>query len=1097
MINRLAEFALSERDTEALRGAFLEGRVYYAPSLPLSAQAYLVLALAREFSRTVIWVVDSPHTLDQAFHDLASLAGDHDEHLSFFPAREAMSGRGAPPHPDLVGDRLLTLYQLAAGSRRIVATCVQALLQRTPTPEQLRAQSRTLRTGEELDLESFLRDIQVLGYRVDVEVTEKGQVARRGGIVDIWPPTEPWPVRIEWVGAEIESLRAFDPRDQRSIEKKSDLLITAPHETSMAHLSSAAQVATLTDYVPADTLWIWTEPESMHHHVELFRSLIPEGDPVREHMDDLFRLRRRIQQGHAGGELVIGWDPAMEGASVPLDIRAGESLPNLAGSTMQPDVLDAQREKLLARLMQYREAGCDVVLFFNTAGARNRFLEIHPACQTWPSRVAPLSEGFVYPSVGLIVVSESDLYGARKTLPGRYELHGRRRGPPAPGTGERLTDWTDIQPGELVVHIEHGIGKYLGLYEIEFDGRLQEVLAVEYANKARLYVPVSQAHLLTRYVGVGHRRPDLHVLGGRRWKREKEAAEKAVRDLAASLLETQAKRETLEGHAFSPDTPWQHEFEAAFPYQETPDQLRAAREVKADMESKKPMDRLVCGDVGYGKTEIAMRAAFKAVMDGRQVAVLVPTTVLAQQHYDTFTERMAAFPVTIEMLSRFRSRAQQADIVRRLAEGAVDIVIGTHRLLQPDVRFANLGLVIIDEEQRFGVEHKEHFKRLREMVDVLTLTATPIPRTLYMSLTGARDLSVIQTPPQDRLPVETIVAQYSEDLVRQAILRELNRGGQVYYLHNRVATIHAVHQLLQKIVPEARIAVAHGQMNEGQLARIMHEFVRGEYDVLLCTTIIESGVDIANVNTILIDRADRFGMADLYQLRGRVGRYKNRAYAYLLLPRHGHLFYDARRRIAAIQAHSTLGAGFRLALRDLEIRGAGNLLGPEQSGHVAAVGFELYCQLLRRTVARLKNEPLPPIIDVRVKLDFIETTAAPAEEARAAAIPLYYVEDEALRVSLYRKIAAVATHSEADALEQEFRDRFGPIPESLRRLLLIARIRVAAAERRLSEIEVREDKVMMVRENDYIMPDGRFPRLKAKGATAQLQEILRIVHSLR
>ena len=568
-----------------------------------------------------------------------------------------------------------------------------------------------------------------------------------------------------------------------------------------------------------------------------------------------------------------------------------------------------------------------------------------------------------------------------------------------------------------------------------------------------------------------------------------------MRDLASALLETHARREALGGHPFAKDATWQHEFEAAFPYQETADQHQAILDTKQDMESRRPMDRLICGDVGYGKTEVAMRAAFKAVMDGKQVAVLVPTTVLAQQHFDTFVERMAAYPVAIEMLSRFRTRAEQAETVRRVNQGAVDVVIGTHRLLQKDLKFNDLGLVIIDEEQRFGVRHKEHFKHLRELVDVLTLTATPIPRTLYMSLTGAKDMSTIQTPPQERLPIETIVAPNEDEIVRGAILRELNRGGQVFYLHNRVKSIHFVKERLRKLVPEAKIEVGHGQMNEKELAAIMHRFVRNEFDLLLCTTIIESGVDIPNVNTILIDRADRFGMADLYQLRGRVGRYKHQAFAYLLLPRHGRLFDTARQRIGAIKRYSSLGAGFKLALRDLEIRGAGNLLGAQQSGHIAAVGFDLYCQLLKRTVAGLKGEAVPPIIEVAVKLDFIELSTAIEEHAQSAVIPASYMEDENLRVTMYRKIAQAVTETELDRLHEELRDRFGPLPEPLDRLLKIARLRIVAAGKGIQSIDVQGDKVMMMRQNDYIMPNGKFPRLKLVDSTARLEEMIEIVRT--
>ncbi len=673
-----------------------------------------------------------------------------------------------------------------------------------------------------------------------------------------------------------------------------------------------------------------------------------------------------------------------------------------------------------------------------------------------------------------------------------HDLHARRGGP-ARMIGARLAYWDDVQPGEYVVHVDHGIGRYLGLFDIPSQDQKQEALAVEYADGARLYVPVSQSHLLSRYVGVGRRRPDLHALNGRRWAREKSAAERAVKDLSAMLLENEAARDVLEGRAFGPDTPWQHEFEAAFPYQETPDQEQALAEVKRDMESRRPMDRLVCGDVGYGKTEIAMRAAFKAVLDGQQVAVLAPTTVLAQQHADTFRERMSAYPIQIDMLSRFQTRSQQQDIVARTAAGRVDILIGTHRMIQPDVRFPKLGLLIIDEEQRFGVAHKEHFKHMHQMVDLLTLTATPIPRTLYLSLAGARDLSVIQTPPQERLAIETIVCENSEERVRAAILRELNRKGQVYYLHNRVRSIEVARQRLARLVPEARIETAHGRMPEQVLADVMHRFVKGEFDVLLCTTIIESGLDIPNVNTILIERADRFGLAELYQLRGRVGRYKRQAYAYLLLPRHGALFDSARRRIGAFRRFTHLGAGFRLALQDLELRGAGNLLGREQSGHISAVGFDLYCQLLRRSVARLKGEAVPPpIIDVALRLDFLSLDPAAAEE-EAAVLPISYIEDENHRVAAYRSFAAATSDEELDAAADTLRDRFGSCPPAVQRLLSVTRIRLHAAAAGLDSIETRGEKVLMNRNGVPWMIGGRLPRLKGRTTAERLAELLSLL----
>ncbi len=619
----------------------------------------------------------------------------------------------------------------------------------------------------------------------------------------------------------------------------------------------------------------------------------------------------------------------------------------------------------------------------------------------------------------------------------------------------------------------------------------------------KLYVPVSEAHLVSKYVGAGKFCPPLHTLGGTRWAKTKAHAEAAVRDVAADMLAVQAARSLQEGHAFPADTEWQREFENSFVYEETPDQWRAIVAAKKDMEAPKPMDRLVCGDVGYGKTEVAIRAAFKAALGGKQVAVLVPTTVLAQQHFNTFTERMAEYPVRIELLSRFRSRRQQAQVVKALAAGSVDIVIGTHRLLQSDLEFKDLGLVVIDEEQRFGVLHKERFKQLRMMVDVLTLTATPIPRTLHLALAGARDMSTIETPPQDRLPVETIVAQYDERLIRDAIQREINRGGQVFYLYNRVLDIEVVGQRLRALVPGARIAVGHGQMHSDQLEEVMTTFVNGESDVLLSTTIIESGLDIPNANTIIIDRADRFGLSDLYQLRGRVGRYKHQAYAYLLLPRHAGLLTDARKRISAIKQYSSLGSGFKIAMRDLEIRGAGNLLGAEQSGHITAVGFELYCQLLRKSVQSLKGEKSPPRVEVQVRLDFVALNPDGAGQAASsgthgavAALPAAYIPEAQQRIEMYRKLAQAADSEALRQLKTELRDRFGPLPEPVELILKIADLKIAAAARGVTIIECKEDKLMLTRHNDFVMAGGKFPRLRKTSPGARVGEIKRLVMAL-
>ncbi|MDB6039029.1 MAG: mfd, partial [Verrucomicrobiales bacterium] len=760
--------------------------------------------------------------------------------------------------------------------------------------------------------------------------------------------------------------------------------------------------------------------------------------------------------------------------------------------------------------------------------------------------------GFISQEAKLVVVTDAEVFG-------RYTVHRPRRlkSPHAVAARSALDiDFTDLQPGDFVVHLQHGIGRYVGLQMIPAGkGRKagadvsetseQECLVIEYAasdtdqSPPRLYVPVTESHLVSKYVGTGKARPLLNKLGGVRWAKAKAEAEVAVRDLASEFLAIQAARESQPGHAYSEDTPWQREFESAFLYEETPDQDRSINETKKDMESTRPMDRLICGDVGYGKTEVAIRAAFKAVMGGKQVALLVPTTILAQQHFNTFRERMADYPVRVEQLSRFRTKTEQTRIVGQLAEGAIDIVVGTHRLIQNDVVFKDLGLVVIDEEQRFGVMHKEKFKLLRRMVDVLTLSATPIPRTLYLALTGARDMSTIETPPQDRLPVETVVSQFDERLVRDAIRRELNREGQVYYLHNRVSDIQAVASRIKTLVPDARIIVGHGQMDSDELEEVMASFINGEADVLVSTTIIESGIDIPNANTIIIDRADRFGLSDLYQLRGRVGRYKHQAYAYLLLPKHAALLSDVRKRISAIKQYSSLGSGFKIAMRDLEIRGAGNLLGSQQSGHITAVGFDLYCQLLKQSISSLKGEKVKPRVDVQLRIDFLmmnpgedvpieapapvkkvddfpdiqiardvatysgkKSSASRKEEPekpirRASAfVPLTYVSESHHRIEIYRKLAQANDKGAVDQLRREIQDRFGKVPASVELLLEVTALKMLASERGVTQIETRGEKLMLTRNNDFIMLNGKFPRLMKKEPKARLGEIKRMLLAL-
>lgn len=1036
--------------------------------------------------------------MDRVCADITALAqNDRDDDLfATFPGLESFPGHGAPPSQSIVGERLQSLRRCGDTSKPLfLLTTIQALMQKTVSPAWVKQQSITLRLGAEHDTAVLLEWIDASGFSIEAEVLAPGQASWRGGILDVWPPADTRPLRVEFFGSTVESLRRFDPVEQRSCESLTEAGIHPAAEIQETGPSPFG----LIDHLPARIAWLWVDRDNIRHHEEMYEIAAREAGAL----DCILiseELRRRMNGASSGSMIHLALSPVPEDLPRTLDFEPLSGIPSPSGRGIPLDVIDEQRRLFVDHLVEKQSAGFAITFYFATQGGLDRFRESY-AARFAPKpavlfRVGMLSESCVCPGLRMIHVGESDIYGLPSDAAARAGRSSRKK-KTSGVSGERIHSWTDIQPGDYVVHLDHGIGKYRGLFEIDVNGKQQEALTVEYADGAKIYIPVAQTHLLSRYIGVGKRHPELHAIGGKRWLKEKAAAERAVEDLAAQLLETQAARDAKPGHAFSRDTVWQHEFEATFPFQETPDQAQAIAEVKADMESTRPMDRLICGDVGYGKTEVAMRAAFKAVMDGKQTAILVPTTILAQQHFDTFVERMGAFPVRIESLSRFQTRAEQAAILDRLAEGAIDIIIGTHRLVQKDVRFRDLGLVIIDEEQRFGVMHKEHLKKLRLLVDVLTMTATPIPRTLYMSLTGAKDLSIIETAPVERLPVETIVTENRDDIVREAILRELNREGQVYYLHNRVGTIEHVRDRLRRLVPEARIDVAHGQMNEHQLSAIMRAFTRGDMDVLLCTTIIESGLNIPNVNTILIDRADRFGLSELYQLRGRVGRFKRKAYAYLLLPKHGQLFFMARQRIGAVKRYSSLGSGFKLAMRDLELRGAGNILGSEQSGHIATVGFDLYCQLLHRTVARMKGEKPRDIVDVDLDLDFIALSPDRADADNAAAIPADFIEDETIRVRLYRRIAAITRAQQAKEMRDELRDRFGKLPDPAERLFILTEIKVAAAHAKIRRIEVAGEKVIMTRAGDFIMTAGKFPRLPEGPATARLNQLLAIVRKTR
>lgn len=1078
--------------------AFNASQALSAPDMPQSAEAVLVAAIGKNLGKTVLWVAGGEKALEINHGNLLALSRDKTMagRILYYPAWESLPHPAGVEDPETSGDRLrVSLRLLTAREPLIVATCVQALMQRTIPPDKLHAASLSIGIGDELELDEAARRLENLRYTFHPEVAARGQASLRGGILDIWPLTEDWPVRLEFEGPVLVSARVFDPCDQHSRGQVESVRLTPVGEW-VAVCRDGPDGTGLCEYLPDDTIVVWSDLRDVEEHAAAYWGILSETGNTGASIP--FALARGRLDERSVFQLFVGGETDPGSVPFTVDFLPIEGTSCVRKGFIEPDLTDSARRRFLNELTDRVSRGQHVRLFFDTRGSMDRYVEMNPGrlpAKGFHLEVGAMSDGFTSEEFGLAVVSETELFGRRKTTRGRYDPRAATARPSSP-VGTRIADTADLQPGELVVHIQHGIGRYLGLRKIVFDGQLQEVMTIEYADGVLLHVPLSQAHLLSLYVGVSGRAAALHQLGGTRWRKEKDGAQNAIEDFAASLLQVQAERQVLKGHAFAADAPWQHEFEEAFQYRETPDQEQAIKDVKHDMESNRPMDRLICGDVGFGKTEVAIRAAFKAVMDGTQVAVLVPTTVLCQQHFQTFCRRMAAYPIRIEMLSRLCPAGSRRRISADLRAGGVDVVIGTHCLLQPGIEFANLGLVVIDEEQRFGVRHKEVLKHMRRLVDVLTMTATPIPRTLYMGLVGAKDLSVVQTPPERRLPVTTIVTENTDLVIRNAILRELSRDGQAYYLHNRVMTIDKVRDRLCALVPEARIAVAHGRMCPGELADVMTRFMAGEYDVLLCTVIIESGLDIPNVNTILIDRADRFGLADLYQLRGRVGRSTRKGYAYLLLPGHARIDPTARMRVNMLRKHSRLGAGYNLALRDLEIRGSGNILGTEQSGHIAEIGFLLYCQFLRRTVARLKGEPVPPVVDVQLKLDFISLSPDEAGSENSAVVSSACVPDERQRIGIYRDIAGTASADDIERLKAALRDRYGPIPSCVERLLSLAALRVAAMEKNITSIETKDDRIMLMRCGDYIMDGSRHARMSARTADGKIAEIARCIKSL-
>jgi transcription-repair coupling factor (superfamily II helicase) len=1036
------------------------GRSSAVLSVPDHGRSYVLAGLVATSGRRP-FLVATPTTGDaeRLHRDLSTWLGP--DAVELYPAWETLPFERVSPNVETMGRRMRTLWRLRheAHLPDVVVAPVRALVQRLG-PHVEEVEPIVVRPGEQRDRDELVAALVGVGYRREEQVEHRGEVAVRGSIVDVFPSTAERPVRIDLWGDEVDRLTEFSVTDQRSTDDRPEVAIFPARElqpTDEVRERAAALVAAepwgreqwerLADGLTFDGMesWLpWLAPDE-----RLLPDLLPPGAHVV--LLEPRRLRDRAadiaaEEADLAASLAVTWGaesrqfPALHLGFDRLLAGTGAAVWTLTSVPDAPDVVTVAAtpweqvlgggERLVAQLRGLHAAGTRVVAVADGEASAVRVRELLRQHDTGAEVVVgPIDRGAVFPSIGLAVLAESDLTGRRRT-----------HRPPRPRRRDAERFFDDLQVGDYVVHHQHGVARYGGMVKRAIAGVERDYLLLEYRGDDKLYVPSDQIDAVRHYTG--GEEPSLTKLGGDGWAKTKARVRSAVREIAQELVVLYQRRVSKPGHAFAGDTPWQAELEEAFPYAETPDQLKAIDDVKADMESERPMDRLVCGDVGFGKTEVALRAVFKAVQDGKQAAVLVPTTLLAQQHFQTFADRYAGYPVRVEVLSRFLTPGQAKAVVDGLATGEVDLVIGTHRLLSEDVRFKDLGLLVVDEEQRFGVSHKERIKALRTDVDVLTLTATPIPRTLEMSLTGIRDLTLLHTPPAERQPILTYVGEDDDRAVGEAIRRELLREGQVFFVHNRVQGIEAAANRVRELVPEARVAVAHGQMDEGSLERVVIDFSEGEHDVLVCTTIIESGIDMPTVNTLIVDRADRLGLGQLHQLRGRVGRSGQRAYAYLFHPRDRSLSETAYERLKTIGETTELGSGFKIAMRDLEIRGAGNLLGESQSGHIAAVGYDLYVEMVSQAVAELKGEEVRPPAEIKIDLPV------------AANLPAAYVPREDLRIEAYRRLADVTTQAQVDDIRTEWLDRYGPLPAPAEALLDVARVRAECARLGVTEVTV-------------------------------------------
>jgi transcription-repair coupling factor (superfamily II helicase) len=1095
------------------------GRIRVSGLTP-TAKALLLVLLRRAADRPLILVVSDNRAMEDALPVLRGFceltgACDPDDVVGL-PARDVLPFQNLSPHPELQEERATTLWKIATGKASIVVAPIASTAIRVRSQEYYTDLARTIRRGESFDLDSLLAHLNIVGYSSADVVEMPGQYALRGGILDVYSPEAERPVRIEFFGDEVDSIRRFDPASQRSSNPIDEALLLPLTETPVSdqllgaiHARLSGKRITGNDQVVEAAVrsagvttfpgWEFYAPiagadRSIFDLLPRAAVLLDEPDLLRSEFD---RFWTRVEAAHERsgvGNLVRPPDLYLQpdewwekvGAQIGADVEhLGIARPEDPDSALSLVAQPAPRfhgnvPSMLEEVQKLTKEGKQVIFAVPNTGEVERLADIFTEYNvsfrlgsrtrggesyadetsyfagevlTTTLAKAYLPDGVVLPDANLAIFGSRDLFDESDTVATRPQRQKSK-------VSAFLSDFRDLQVGDYVVHVEHGIGQYQGLKEINQGDGTAEFMLLEYAEGARLYVPLTRLDLIQKYRSSEGAKPALSHLGTQAWAKTKARVRKAMKDMADELLKLYAARKMAEGHAFPQDSEFIREFEDAFEFSETDDQAQAITDVMRDMESSQPMDRLLCGDVGYGKTEVAMRAAFKAVSDNKQVAVLAPTTVLAFQHYETFKQRFGPFPVTIEMISRFRNPKQQKEILQRTEAGKIDILIGTHRILSKDIKFADLGLLIVDEEQRFGVRHKERIKQMRKQVDVLTMSATPIPRTLHMSLVGLRDMSVIETPPKDRMAIQTVVASWDDKLIQSAIEQELERGGQVYFVHNRVESIWEIAAKLQELVPKARIIVGHGQMSEGELEKVMLKFMHHEADILVATTIIENGLDIPLCNTILINRAERLGLSELYQLRGRVGRSNRRAYAYLLIPREMELTPIARRRLAALKEFSDLGAGFKIAALDLELRGAGNLLGGEQSGHIEAVGFELYTQMLDRAVREMKGEAAPEEAEMQLNLGL------------NIRIPGEYIPEENQRLRMYKRVAGVETESQLTDVASELEDRYGPPPQAVRHLLDYASLKLLCMRVGVNAIERKRDQITFkFRQNAAVDPE--------------------------